>query len=105
MNASIGQPECPPENGNGARQGAETRIREIVAQKNNGNHRFRQFPKLRPFQTEAVQAILKRLAEFQSTAVAMPTGSGKTVVFCEVARQLGARTLVLAHREELFEQA
>jgi superfamily II DNA or RNA helicase len=35
----------------------------------------------------------------------MPTGSGKTLVFSEVARRLGARTLVIAHRTELIDQA
>src|SRR5260370_23390929 len=35
----------------------------------------------------------------------MPTGSGKTVVFCEIARRLNRRTLILAHREELLSQA
>lgn len=60
---------------------------------------------LRPYQQEALDAVLKHLADCRSTAVAMPTGSGKTVVFCEVARQLDRRTLILAHREELLAQA
>lgn len=60
---------------------------------------------LRPYQQEALDAVLKHLAEYRSTAVAMPTGSGKTPVFCEVARQLDRRTLILAHREELLSQA
>jgi superfamily II DNA or RNA helicase len=35
----------------------------------------------------------------------MPTGAGKTIVFSEVAKQLGRRSLILAHREELLTQA
>jgi superfamily II DNA or RNA helicase len=58
-----------------------------------------------PYQQEAVEAILRHLAEHRSTAVAMPTGSGKTVIFCEIARRLNRRTLILAHREELLTQA
>lgn len=33
------------------------------------------------------------------------TGLGKTVIFCSLAEQRGGRTLVLAHRDELIEQA
>lgn len=33
------------------------------------------------------------------------TGLGKTVLFVEVARRRGGRTLILAHRDELIEQA
>jgi superfamily II DNA or RNA helicase len=37
--------------------------------------------------------------------ITLPTGAGKTVVFCAIARARNARTLVLAHREELLDQA
>lgn len=37
--------------------------------------------------------------------VCLPTGSGKTVVFAELARRARRQVLVLAHREELLEQA
>lgn len=33
------------------------------------------------------------------------TGLGKTVIFVALARQMGVRTLILAHRDELIEQA
>lgn len=33
------------------------------------------------------------------------TGLGKTVIFCALAREMGVRTLVVAHRDELIEQA
>jgi superfamily II DNA or RNA helicase len=63
--------------------------------------------RLRPYQEEAVA---KALAEFDrgvaSTAISMPTGTGKTVVFaaCGDSREWG-RVLVLAGRQELIEQA
>lgn len=60
---------------------------------------------LRDYQVAAVGAVLEHLRQYRSTAIAMPTGSGKTVVFCEVARRLNRRTLILAHREELLTQA
>lgn len=61
---------------------------------------------LRPYQVEAVRRYnesraLRRL-------IVMPTGSGKTVVLAAIARQVveaGGRVLVLAHREELIDQA
>lgn len=44
----------------------------------------------------------------RSTLLVLPTGTGKTVVFAEIIRrgiELGERWLVLAHREELLDQA
>lgn len=35
----------------------------------------------------------------------LPTGAGKTVVFVELIRREGGRALVLAHRDELIQQA
>jgi superfamily II DNA or RNA helicase len=60
---------------------------------------------LRDYQVRAIDAVLEHLRQYRSTALAMPTGSGKTVVFCEVARRLERRTLIVAHREELLSQA
>ncbi len=60
---------------------------------------------LRDYQSAAVNAVLDHLRQYRSTAVAMPTGPGKTVVFCEIAKRLNRRTLILAHREELLAQA
>jgi superfamily II DNA or RNA helicase len=60
---------------------------------------------LRPYQIDAVESILEHLGDYRSTAAAMPTGAGKTLVFCEVAKRLARRTLILAHREELLTQA
>lgn len=65
--------------------------------------------KLRPYQQAAVQAIEAGWQDgsLQKSLLVLPTGTGKTVVFCTVARHRagGGRVLILAHREELIEQA
>ena len=64
---------------------------------------------LRPYQTEAVEAILHQWQEgIRKTLLVLPTGTGKTIVFSEVIRRVvleGGRVLILAHREELLQQA
>lgn len=37
--------------------------------------------------------------------IVVPTGGGKTLMFTEVARRLGLTTLIIAHRQELLQQA
>ena len=41
----------------------------------------------------------------RSVLLSMATGTGKTVTFSEVIRQMPARAMVLAHRDELIKQA
>lgn len=60
---------------------------------------------LRPYQQEAVQAINTKWDEWDKELLVLPTGCGKTVVFNTVASQRHGRTLILAHRDELIEQA
>jgi superfamily II DNA or RNA helicase len=63
---------------------------------------------LRPYQVEAVARIDAELAANRATLLLLPTGCGKTIVFCEVIRRAvarGERALVLAHRGELLDQA
>jgi len=61
---------------------------------------------LRPYQESAVAGAQKELADNRSTLIVMPTGSGKTRVMTEVAhRRKADRILVLAHRDELLQQA
>lgn len=60
---------------------------------------------LRPYQQDAVQAINTKWGEWQRELLVLPTGCGKTVVFNTVANQRPGNTLILAHREELIEQA
>ena len=64
---------------------------------------------LRPYQAEARDAILNEWAEGRKrTLLVLPTGCGKTVVFSKVAEDRvrhGDRVLIMAHRDELLEQA
>lgn len=68
---------------------------------------------LRPYQSEALSAVRQQWAEgINRPVVVLPTGAGKTVCFAglieqsiEGLRKEGKRVLVLAHREELLEQA
>lgn len=64
---------------------------------------------LRPYQEEAVSAVRSEWAAGRrATLLVQATGTGKTVVFSEIARRCaekGNRTLVIAHRGELIDQA
>lgn len=64
---------------------------------------------LRPYQIEAGEAIFRQWNEGTlRTLLILPTGTGKTIVFASVIRKMieaGNRCLVLAHREELLNQA
>ena len=64
---------------------------------------------LRPYQQEAEQAILDQWASgVDRTLLVLPTGCGKTIVFCALTRELvsqGKRVLIMAHRGELLDQA
>ena len=61
---------------------------------------------LRPYQREAIAATIKGFDEFRRQLIVCPTGSGKTLLFAKIAEHYQpGRTLVLAHREELLEQA
>ncbi len=65
---------------------------------------------LRPYQTEAVQAIENQWGALGigRTLLVQATGTGKTVVMSSVAEDVvrdGGRVLVLAHRDELIAQA
>lgn len=61
---------------------------------------------LRPYQTEAVLAVLAaRRSGVRRMVVSLPTGAGKTVIFAHLARLARRQVLVLAHREELLAQA
>jgi len=64
---------------------------------------------LRPYQNEAVSAIEEEWQEGRKkTLLVLPTGCGKTIVFCKIAEnrvKMGDRVLILAHRDELLNQA
>lgn len=65
--------------------------------------------KLRPYQQEARDAVLREWAEGRHrTLLVLPTGTGKTIVFSKVSEEVirrGGRVLILAHRGELLDQA
>ena len=63
---------------------------------------------LRPYQQEAVDAVLTEWESRDKTLLVLPTGTGKTVVFSKVTEERvrrGDRVLILAHRGELLDQA
>lgn len=60
---------------------------------------------LRPYQKAAVEAINSKWSEWDRELLVLPTGCGKTVVFNTIAHERTGKTLILAHREELIEQA
>src|SRR6478609_3411716 len=63
-------------------------------------------PTLRPYQREAIEAVLAaRRAGARRMLVCLPTGAGKTVIFSHLAQLARRQVLVLAHREELLSQA
>lgn len=63
-------------------------------------------PELRPYQRAAIDAVIEaRRAGLRRLLISLPTGAGKTVIFSRLARLARRQVLVLAHREELLEQA
>ena len=65
--------------------------------------------KLRPYQVDAASAIKAEWDKGNNrTLLVLPTGCGKTIVFCKVSEdqvRQGERVLILAHRGELLQQA
>lgn len=63
---------------------------------------------LRPYQQEARTAVEQDWSDgFHKTLLVLPTGCGKTIVFCKIVEDMvrqGGRCLILAHRGELLEQ-
>ncbi len=63
-------------------------------------------PTLRPYQKEAIDAVLAaRRSGTRRMVVNLPTGAGKTVIFSHLAKLARREVLVLVHREELLAQA
>jgi len=59
----------------------------------------------RPYQLECLDAVANGWKEFRRQLIVVPTGGGKTVIFSKLAAVNAGRTLILAHREELIDQA
>ena len=61
---------------------------------------------LRDYQNEAIAALhASEQRGVRRNAIVLPTGSGKTVVFGSITANTKGRTLILAHRDELIQQA
>ncbi|MHC4195960.1 MAG: DEAD/DEAH box helicase, partial [Planctomycetota bacterium] len=61
-----------------------------------------------PFQVEAKDAIIESWKTHDKVLLVLPTGTGKTIVFCKLLQDqvtAGKNCLILAHRGELLEQA
>ena len=61
---------------------------------------------LRPYQKEAIRAVhIASRRGINRPLIALPTGTGKTVVFAHLIHERVGRSLVLVHRDELLQQA
>jgi superfamily II DNA or RNA helicase len=63
--------------------------------------------RLRPYQTNAFNEIAGALNDGDRVVYQLPTGGGKTVIFCaliEPVVRAGLRVLVLVHRDEIMQQ-
>jgi len=63
---------------------------------------------LRSYQHQACDAVEEAWEAGKKPLITMATGTGKTIIFAELVRrelERGKRSLVLAHREELVDQA
>jgi DNA repair protein RadD len=68
-------------------------------------HRPDTSPILRPYQSEVVAQVEQLLGTAARPLIVAPTGSGKTIIFCEIIKRAVAnhqRVLVLAHRREII---
>lgn len=60
---------------------------------------------LRPYQSDAINKIRNAFRSHKRVLFVCPTGGGKTMIFCEIAKASTKKVLILAHRKELIEQA
>lgn len=61
---------------------------------------------LRDYQSAIVESVNNAFLKGENRLlVSLPTGTGKTIVFCEILKRMGVPCLILAHRDELINQA
>jgi len=62
---------------------------------------------LRPYQDDCIASVFRAFETYQSALAVLPTGAGKTTVFVTIGHRWPKpqRVLVVAHREELIQQA
>lgn len=62
---------------------------------------------LRPYQTQCIETIIQKMREGkQRQGITLPTGAGKSLIFgALIGRLKHGRALVIAHRDELIQQA
>ena len=61
---------------------------------------------LRDYQEDCLLAIENNLSkDIRDQLIILPTGAGKTIIFSELIRRKNLKTLIIAHRLELLEQA
>ena len=58
---------------------------------------------MRDYQEQAIVSVLD--SQIKNNLIVLPTGAGKTPMAMELARRRGKRTLMIAHRDELINQA
>lgn len=61
---------------------------------------------LREYQNECLNSVINEFGiGINRQLIVLPTGSGKTILMAALSKHLNKRTLILAHREELIQQA
>lgn len=61
---------------------------------------------LRDYQKECLESVIdEHNAGVSRQLLTLPTGAGKTIIMVAIAKEFDKRTLLLAHREELIDQA
>lgn len=65
----------------------------------------RKIIQLRDYQQAATDNCLRDLETHRSSLIVLATGLGKTILFCKLVQQWKGRVLVLAHLEELLQNA
>src|SRR5947209_1583900 len=59
----------------------------------------------RPYQLDCLGAVQGAFGQHRGVLVELPTGTGKTVAFAHLTNRWDGRVLIMAHREELIDQA